>query len=124
MPYTTANATTTAMAQEYVGDEAPVGVRADAMLRDAERIVAGIAPPPDPRPTDYVAAASDAELRIFEAISLRKDRISSQAVGALSVSYKTDPGEDMYEIVRQTMARWIPAMTEGVSVAVVSPVPW
>lgn len=108
MSYVTANATSDTMAQEYAGEGAPTGVRADALLRDAERIVSDIAPPPSPVDADYEQAASDAELRVFEILVAGGRNVKSESVDTISVTY-SDASSDIYNIVRDTMARWISA---------------
>lgn len=107
MAETTANGTSTAMAQDYATSELSE-VKADALLRDAERVVADIAPPPASVDADYTQAASDSELRVFEILATEKHRIKSESVDSISVSY-ADSSADIYNIVRDTMAQWLPA---------------
>lgn len=123
MAYITVAGTTTAMAQEYTED-APAGMKADAYLRDAERIVANLTTRPDPVTNEYTQAASDAELRVFEALVQRPDRISSQSLGSMSVSYNNAVAADLYDIVRDTMGAWLNQEANGAPVVTVTEVPY
>lgn len=70
MAYTTANGVTDAQAVEYhEAARVPGGgsaLRLETTLRRAERIVAELAPPPEPADAEYTAVAADAELAVFE----------------------------------------------------------
>ena len=102
----TSSGTTTEQAQTYAGTEL-ADIKADALLRDAARIVRDIAPPPSSVTDEYRQAASDSELRIFEILASGARSVKSESVGDVSVSY-ADSSSDIYNIVRDTMAGWIP----------------
>lgn len=106
--FATSNGTTLSMAQEYVGECAPEGIRAQALLRDSARVVRDIAPPPQVTNNDYRQDASDAELRVFDILVSGGRSVKSESVDSISVTY-SDASSDAYALVRDTMARWIPA---------------
>lgn len=109
----TANGTTVAQAMEYAGEDSPSGLRARALLRDAERAVRDIAPPPSDLSGDDVEAykqdASDAELYVFSAYVANPGYLSSASLDGVSISY-AQPSKDrepINERVRSIMSRWI-----------------
>lgn len=115
----TANGTTLEDAQEYAGDDAPTGVRAEALLRDAARSVRSIAPPPSPVPVDYKADASDAELYLFAYFAKVPGYISSMSADDVSISYREESQDSAggpYARVRMMMSQWLegPASEGGV----------
>lgn len=122
--YTTANGVSTGQAQEYYpGAQGQPEVKVDAVLRDAERILRRLAPPPD---TDdagelerYRQAAADCELRLFEYLFETRGYISGQrSIVGSSINFAQSPA--VAEIVRQSMGEYA-----GDSVAYISrwPVP-
>lgn len=74
MAYTTANNVTTngeaidavLVTDYYGGAVSAPGVRQDGILRRAERRIAEVAPPPDPKTQVYTSRAADTELAVFE----------------------------------------------------------
>jgi hypothetical protein len=89
MAYRTSNGATTDTASEYSGiaitDETER--KLDAVLRDAERLVAYYAPAPDLVDPDYTAAARDAEWRIFEYLATTEGFLTSGGIGGVSENY-------------------------------------
>ena len=129
MAHTTQNGTSTAMATEYTGDESPGGIKADAVLRSAERAVAFEAPFSGEAGDQaaYLRDASDAELAVFQWLVLRPDRIKDQALGDLKTSYFGNAPTDEYEVARSAMTRWLPqgALPDtDAPVAVITNIPW
>lgn len=109
----TANGTTVAQAMEYAGDDAPSGIRARALLRDAERAVRDIAPPPPDLSGEdevqYTQDASDAELYVFSAYVANPGYLSSASLDGVSVSFRDvkDGESPVTERVKAIMSRWI-----------------
>lgn len=102
MAYRTANGTITANAVIYADDTTLPTIKQDALLRDAERLVRRLAPPPtEPPSADYVQAASDSELRIFEWLVNWRPHLSSESVLDSSVNYAENP--KVLEIVSDIM---------------------
>ena len=61
--------------------------RLDSLLRRAERLIRGSAPPPSPVPTAYREAARDTELAVFEYLYERPSYADSESAGGVSVTY-------------------------------------
>lgn len=112
MAYTTANGTETSAATAYSGEEVPEA-KADPLLRDAERAVRDIAPPPSNLSGDdevaYAADASDAEKYMFSFYAANPGYVSSASLDGVSVSFvKDSEGEGPEERrVRMIMSRWL-----------------
>lgn len=103
----TSNGATLEQATTYAGAEDLPLVRREAVLRDAERLVRDIAPPPDPAPVEYRVDALDAELRTFSWLCSHGDgNVKSESVDGVSLSY-TDKPEPVYDLVARLMNRWI-----------------
>ena len=110
MSYTTVNGTTTSAAQTYASTEL-VEVKADVLLRNAERRVKRVAPPPSEVSSEYNAAAADTEMRIFELLaSMPVLPVKSESVGDISISYG-DQTMTVDEVVASEMADWIDTST-------------
>lgn len=105
----TANGTKLEDAIEYAGSDAPNGVKAQALLRDAERTVRDIAPPPEPVPSDYKADAKDAEMYVFSYYSASPGYISSASSDDVSITFaKHDENNSpMQKRVKAIMSRWL-----------------
>lgn len=109
----TANGTTVAQAMEYAGEDSPSGLRARALLRDAERAVRDIAPPPSDLSGEdevqYAQDASDAELYVFSAYVANPGYLSSASLDGVSISYvqPKDGESPVTERVKAIMSRWI-----------------
>lgn len=108
---TTANGTQLSEAVAYAGEEAPAGVKAGALLRDAERYVRDVAPPPAnaPVPDDYKTDAKDAEMYVFSHYSRNPGDVSSASLDGVSVSFsQPKEGQDpIKDRVERIMSRWI-----------------
>lgn len=109
MAYTSANGTTDVIATDFhQGAQGGPQVKIDATLRTAERIVADLAPRPDPLPDpdDYTQAASDSELFIFEFLATTKGFVSSQSsIVSVSISYQNEP--KVLQIIRDSMGEYV-----------------
>lgn len=94
------------MALEYASLDADAipEIKADAILRDAERLVAYYAPNPDPDVVDevYVSAASDAEMRLWEYLANTEGYLASTRIGDINESYVDF--DKVKAIVLKTMA--------------------
>lgn len=105
--YTTANLTTTVSAVEQA--ESATGFpesRRDRLLRTAERIVAGLAPPPEEESAEYWQAASDAEIAVFAYMATTDENIiSSESLSGISTSYRSYQ-EAVRPIVSDAMGRY------------------
>lgn len=86
------------MAVEYAGlgtveDSGAPEIKLDAVLRDAEREVKKVAPRPTAGFADvaaeeeYISAASDAEMRVFDYLVNTEGYLSSSGVSGISESY-------------------------------------
>lgn len=105
----TANGTKLSEAVEYAGVDAPSGVRAQALLRDAERTVRDIAPPPESTPDAYKTDAKDAEMYVFSYFAANPGYISSASSDDVSITFaKHDENNNpMQRRVEAIMSRWL-----------------
>lgn len=89
MTYYTAHDVSTDLALEYAALDADAipEVKADAILRDAERMVTYYAPPPSPITTVYTEAAADAEMRIFDYLSATEGYLTSSGLSGISENF-------------------------------------
>lgn len=108
MAYTTNNGITETQAADYHPDLTDVASgpasRVDSVLRRAERLVADLAPPPDPLDTEYPKAAADAELAVFEFLFSNRAHLESDQLSDARETYRRP--ESVEEIVRQAMGRY------------------
>lgn len=90
MAYTTANGTSTDSADVFAGETGLPEERLDPLLRQAERLVATYSPAaPDPITEEYMRAASDSELQVFDfLVNTDGGLTSSTGVAGVSVSYR------------------------------------
>ena len=103
MAHETENGTTTQNAVDYceAAKGAP-GVRVDAVLRRAARVVRSLAPPASAPPDDeYKAAARDAELAAFEHLWQRPSYLKREDWLDGSVTYADDGA--LQGVVRDAM---------------------
>lgn len=106
MPYETANTTTTQNAIDYCeAAKGAAGVRVDAMLRRAERVVRSLAPslqtPPD---AEYKSFAADAELAVFEHLWQRPSYLKREDWLDGSATYSDD--DALAGVVRDAMGSY------------------
>ena len=106
MAYETANGTTTQSATDYCeAAKGAAAVRADAVLRRAERVVRSLAPSPSTPPDDeYKRAAADAELAAFEHLWQRPSYLKREDWLDGSATY-ADEGA-LAGVVRDAMGRY------------------
>ncbi len=103
----TTSGTTTTQAQAYAGTSL-AELKADALLRNAERLVKRVAPLVEGvEPSSaYLNAASDAELVAFEVFAVDPGYVRWKSAGDVSVRYRNEKA-DAESKVLEIMEAWV-----------------
>ena len=88
----------------YEGAQGASGARRDGVLRRAERRVAELAPPPDPKTDRYTRMARDTELAVFEFLFEQRPHLERETQLDASVTYAGEQG--LLDLIRAEMGEF------------------
>lgn len=119
MAYTTANGTTTDAAATgdtvvvmnyYQGAAGAPETRLDGILRRAERRVADLAPPPDPKTDRYTRMARDTELAVFEFLFEHRPHLEKEGQLDANATYRDEKA--LLNLIRAEMGEFYVGLRE------------